>query len=120
MNLLPLTIAEAAPSCPAPAASGGGSPFQMIGMMALLFGIMYFMMIRPQKRREKERKEMIASVKTGSRVLLTSGIMGQITNVKETTLVVRIAENTKVEVVRAAISQVLEKGETPDDIEPSK
>ncbi len=115
MNLLPLTIAEAAP-----AAAPTGSPLQFPIMMVILFAIMYFMMIRPQKRREKERKEMIASVKTGCRVLLTSGIMGEIINVKESTLIVRIAENTKVEIVRAAISQVLEKGETPTEIEPAK
>ena len=115
MNLLPLTIAQAAP-----AAAPGGSPFQFPIMMVILFAIMYFMMIRPQRRKEKERKEMIASVKTGTRVLLTSGIIGQITNVKESTLVVKIAENTKVEVVRGAISQVLAEGETPDEIEPSK
>ena len=116
MNLLlPSTIAEAAP-----AAGGSGSPLQFPIMMVILFGIMYFMMIRPQKRKEKERKAMIASVKTGTRVLLTSGIMAQITNVKENTLIVRISENTKVEVVRSAISQVLEDGDTPEEIEPSK
>lgn len=115
MNLLPLTIAQAAP-----AAAPGGSPFQFPIMMVLLFAIMYFMMIRPQRRKEKERKAMIASVKTGTRVLLTSGIMGEIINVKESTLIVKIADNTKVEVVRGAISQVLEKDETPTDIEPSK
>ncbi|MDF7806792.1 preprotein translocase subunit YajC [Pontiellaceae bacterium B12219] len=115
MNLLPLTIAEAAP-----AAAPGGSPLQFPIMMVILFAIMYFMMIRPQKRKEKERKEMINAVKSGERVLLTSGIIGEVVNVKESTLVVRIAENTKVECVRAAISQILEKGETPDAIEPSK
>ncbi|MEE9369488.1 MAG: preprotein translocase subunit YajC [Pontiella sp.] len=115
MNLLPLTIAQAAP-----AAAPAGSPFQFPIMMVILFAIMYFMMIRPQRRKEKERKAMIASVKTGTRVLLTSGIMGEIINVKESTLIVRIAENTKVEVVRGAISQVLEEGETPAEIEPSK
>jgi len=115
MNLLPLTIAQAAP-----AAAPTGSPFQFPIMMLLLFAIMYFMLIRPQRRRDKERKEMIANVKSGSRVLLTSGIMGQITNVKEQSLEVRIAENTKIEVVKAAISQILEKGETPTEIEASK
>ena len=115
MNLLPLTVAQAAPP-----AGTGGSPFQFPIMMAILFGIMYFLMIRPQRRREKERKEMIASVKSGARVLLTSGIIGQVTNVKEQTLVVRIAENTKIEVVRGAISQILENDEIPADIEPAK
>jgi len=116
MNLLiPFTIAQA---CPAPAAAA--SPFQFPIMMVILFAIMYFMMIRPQRRREKERKAMIASVKSGADVLLTSGIIGQVVNVKESTLIVRIADNTKVEVVRSAISQIMEKGEVPSDIEPSK
>lgn len=115
MNLLPLTIAqaEAAPA-------GAGSPLQFPIMMVILFAIMYFMMIRPQKRREKERKEMINSVKSGARVMLTSGIIGEVINVKENTLIVKIAENTKVECVRAAISQILEKDETPAEIEPAK
>ncbi len=115
MYLLPLTLAEAAP---APASSG--SPYQFPVMMLILFAIMYVMMIRPQRRREKERKAMIASIKSGSRVLLTSGIIGEVVAVKENTLVVKIAENTKVELVRAAISQILEKGETPANIEPAK
>ncbi len=115
MYLLPLTIAQAAPP-----AAPAGSPFQFPIMMVIMFAIMYFMMIRPQRRREKERKEMIASVKSGSRVLLTSGIIGLVTNVKEQTLVVRIAENTKIEVVRSAISQILEKDEVPSEIEASK
>jgi preprotein translocase subunit YajC len=115
MSLLLFTIAEAAP-----AAAPKGSPLQFPIMMLLLFGVMYFMMIRPQRRREKDRKAMIAAVKTGDRVLLTSGILGQVSNVKDTTLVVRIADSTKVEVVKAAISQVLEKGETPSEIEPAR
>jgi preprotein translocase subunit YajC len=111
MYLLPLTIAEAAP------ASTQQSPFGMFGMMAIIFGIMYFIMIRPQRRKEKERKEMIANLKSGSRVLLSSGIIGQVTTVKESTLIIRIADNTKIEVVRGAISQLLEKGEAPSDIQ---
>ncbi len=113
MYLLPITIAEAAPAV----TGQQQSPFGMLGMMAIIFAIMYFVMIRPQKRRDKERKEMIATLKSGCRVLLTSGIIGEIVNVKEQTLIVRIADNTKVEVVRAAISQLLEKGETPSELE---
>ena len=115
MSLLFFTIAEAAP-----AVAPKGSPLQFPIMMALLFGVMYFMMIRPQRRRDKARKEMISNVKTGDRVLLTSGILGQVRNINETSIMVQIAEKTKVEVVKAAISQVLEKGETPSEIEPAK
>jgi preprotein translocase subunit YajC len=116
MNLLPLVIAQAEVAAP----GSTGSPYQFPIMMVILFAIMYFMMIRPQKRREKERKEMLNAVKSGNRVLLTSGIIGEVLNVKETTLIVKISDNTKVECVRAAISQVLEKGETPEEIEPTK
>ena len=119
MYLLPLTIAQAAVEGVA-SEGGKASPFNSIGLMVIVFGIMYFLMIRPQKRREKERKEMIANIKSGCRVMLTSGIIGNVTTVKENTLIVRIAENTKIEVVRSAISQILETGETPADIEPTK
>ena len=118
MNLLPFTIAQAAPA--AAPAGAGGSPLQFPIMMALLFGVMYFMMIRPQRRRDKARKLMIANVKAGDRVLLTSGILGQVQSINETSIMVQIAEKTRVEVVKAAISQVLEAGETPTEIEPAK
>lgn len=115
MNLFPLIIAQAETP-----ATAQGSPLQFPIMMAILFAIMYFMMIRPQKRRDKARKEMIANVKTGDRVLLTSGILGMVFNVNETSLIIQIAEKTKIEVVKAAVSQVLDKDETPSEIEPSK
>lgn len=93
------------------------SPWSFPIMMILLFGIMYVMMIRPQKRREKERKEMIASVKSGTRVLLTSGIIGHVTNVKENTIVIKISENTKIEAIRSAVSQILDEKDLPSDID---
>ncbi len=115
MNLLFFTIAQAAP-----AAAPKGSPLQFPIMMALLFGVMYFMMIRPQRRRDKERKEMIANIKAGDRVLLTSGILGTVQKVGENSLIIQIAEKTRIEVVKAAVSQVLADGETPSEIEPAK
>jgi len=74
-------------------------------------------MIRPQRRREKERRELISAVKTGQRVLLTSGILGEVSNVKEKTLIVRVAEKTKIEVLKSAVSQIIEKGDTPEEIQ---
>ncbi len=115
MNSLFFTIAEAAP-----VVAPKGSPLQFPIMMALLFGVMYFMMIRPQRRRDKARKEMIANVKSGDRVLLTSGILGNVQSVNDTSLIIQIAEKTKIEVVKAAISQILEKDETPSEIEPAR
>ena len=114
MNLLLSTIAEAAP-CPT-----GGSPLSMPIMLVIGFGLMYFMMIRPQKRREKERRAMIDRVKAGDRVLLTSGILGQVSRVTDTSLIIQIAEKTKIEVVKASISQVLNEGDIPSEIESVK
>lgn len=104
----------------APAANGQAgqtSPGFTIGWMVFMVAIFYFVMIRPQRRREKERKAMIEAVKSGARVLLTSGIIGEVANVKEKTLIVRIAEKTKIEVLKSAVSQVLEeKGELPSEV----
>ena len=109
------TLAMAAPAAaegqPAP---GGGFT---IGWLVFMVAIFYFVMIRPQKRREKERKAMISAVKSGERVLLTSGILGEVASVKEKTLIVRIADQTKIEVLKSAVSQILEKGDTPDEVQ---
>ena len=110
------TIAMAPP----PGANGQAgqtSPGFTIGWMVFMVAIFYFVMIRPQRRREKERKALIEAVKSGQRVLLASGILGEIVSVKEKTLLVRIAENTKIEVLKSAVSQVLEeKGDLPANV----
>ena len=110
------TLAMAAP----PAGQGGETAPSggfTIGWLVFMVAIFYFVMIRPQRRRDKERKEMISAVKSGQRVLLTSGILGEVTSVKEKTLIVRIADNTKVEVLKSAVAQVLEKGDTPEEVQ---
>ena len=89
----------------------------MLGAMApmlLIFAIFYFMLIRPQQRKERERKEMIKELKSGERVMFSGGIMGTITNVKEHTFTIKIADNVKIEVARGAVSRALEKGEKAD------
>ncbi len=102
----------------APAPGGNGAQqnssvfmFVWLGLMVALF---YFMLIRPQKRREKERQALLNAVKTGDRVLFGGGFLGVVANVKEKTLVVKIADGVKVEIVRGAVSQVLEKGDVPE------
>lgn len=110
------TIAMAPPPG-ANGAQGQTSPGFTVGWMVFMVAIFYFVMIRPQRRREKERKALIEAVKSGDRVLLSSGIIGEIANVKEKTLIVRIAEKTKIEVLKSAVAQVLEeKGDLPSDV----
>jgi preprotein translocase subunit YajC len=111
------TLAMAAPAG-ADGAQGQPSSTFTIGWMAFMVAIFYFVMIRPQRRREKERKAMIAAVKSGQRVLLTSGIIGEVANVKEKTLIIRIAEKTKIEALKSAVSQVIEeKGDLPAEVQ---
>ncbi|MGD9781638.1 MAG: preprotein translocase subunit YajC [Kiritimatiellia bacterium] len=97
---------------------GSGAPQQSGAFMFIWLGLMvalfYFMLIRPQKRREKERQALLNAVKTGDRVLFGGGFLGVVANVKEKTLIVKIADGVKVEIVRGAVSQVLDKGETPE------
>ncbi len=95
----------------AAAAPGQGGLANMMLPMVLIFGIMYFMMIRPQQRKEKARREMINNLKTGARVMFSGGILGTVTNVKDGTFIVKVADNVKIEVARGAVSRVLDKGE---------
>jgi len=83
--------------------------------MIIIFAIFYFMLIRPQQRKEKERREMIKAVKTGDRVLFGGGILGTVANVKDTTLTVKVADNVKFEIVRAAVSRVLGKDDKVEE-----
>lgn len=101
-----------------PPGEGGGSqqsPMFMFGWIIIMLAVFYFLMIRPQQRREKERRQLIDNTKTGDRVLISGGILGVISNVKEKTFMVKIADNVKIEVARSAVTQVLDKGK--DDID---
>ncbi len=99
------------------AQAGGGGMMQMLLPMVIVIGIMYLMMIRPQQRKEKERRQMIENLKSGERVIFAGGLVGTLTNVKETTFIIKVADNVKVEVLRGAVSRVLDKGDKiADDV----
>ncbi len=100
-----------------PSAGGNGGLMQMMMPMVLIIGVMYFMMIRPQQRKEKERRQMIENLKSGAKVIFGGGLVGTITNVKDTTFVIKLADNVKVEALRASVSSVLEKGDRVEEEE---
>ena len=93
------------------------SPIFFFGWIGIMIAIFYFMIIRPQRRKEKERQSLLQAVKTGDRVLFSGGIIGIVANVKEKTLVIKVGDKMKLEVLRGAISQVLEKGDLPADVD---
>ena len=92
---------------PAAPQQSGGIPGVMIIGYLLLFAAMYFFMIAPQRKKQKAHEKMLASLQTGDEVVTTGGIFGVITNVKDDRFVVRIAENTKIEVGKAFVQTVL-------------
>jgi preprotein translocase subunit YajC len=104
--MLALFLAQA-PAAPAssPASPGGG--FGMFVPFIFIFVIMYFIMIRPQQRRQKEQQKLISALKTGDDVITSSGIHGRITNVKDSTVMVRVDDNVKIEMDKAAIATVV-------------
>ncbi|WP_426702434.1 preprotein translocase subunit YajC [Rhodanobacter sp. Col0626] len=97
-------IAQAAAAQPA----GGG--MSMIIMMVVLFGLMYFMMIRPQMKRQKEHRALLAGLAKGDEVVTNGGIAGRVDELGETFITVEIAANVKVKVQKGSVQQVLPKG----------
>jgi preprotein translocase subunit YajC len=97
------------------AAGGGqqGSPFTMLIMFVLIFVIFYLLIIRPQQKRQREHQRMLNEVKNGDRVVTTGGLIGNVVGTKDeggvSILVLKIADDTKVEVSRSHVQQVLVK-----------
>jgi preprotein translocase subunit YajC len=101
---------------PGQEANPTGQMLQMLGMFAILGVMFYFLLIRPQQKQRKEQEQLLKSVKTGDKVLLSSGIYGIVSNVKEKTLMVKIADNVKVEVLKSAVSSVVQKSAEAEPI----
>jgi preprotein translocase subunit YajC len=97
-----LSLAQAQP---APPPGGGLMP---ILFFILLFAGMWFLIIAPQRKRQKQQEAMIKALKTGDKILTSGGVYGEITNVKDDRLVVRIADNVKVEISRPFVANKLE------------
>ncbi|HPO15622.1 MAG TPA: preprotein translocase subunit YajC [Candidatus Hydrogenedentes bacterium] len=90
----------------APAASPFGS---MLPMIVAFIAIMYFLMIRPQQKREKERKNMLNALAKGDKVVTSGGICGTITEISENHVVVKVDDDVKLQFVRSAIVQVVSR-----------
>ena len=82
-------------------------------MMVIMIGLFYFMLIRPQRRKEKERIKTIAEIRAGERIIFSGGLLGTVTEVREHTFIVEIAPKVNIEIARAAVGRVLGKDEAP-------
>lgn len=89
--------------------AGGGGMVSTLIMFALIFGIMYFMMIRPQQKRVKEREKMLGEVKKGDKIITNGGLHATVAGVEEKTLLIDLGNNVKVTVEKQSVAQVVEK-----------
>ena len=106
--LISSAFAQTAPA----AAAGGDMMSTLTGMLplVLMFVVLYFIMIRPQMKRQKEHRAMVQAIAKGDEVVIGGGMLGRVTRLSEQYLHVEIASGVEVQVQRAAVLQVLPKG----------
>ncbi len=85
---------------------GGAGGLGFLLPMILVFGVFYLLLIRPQQRKQRELQATIAQLKAGDRVVTTGGVVGKITEVRETSFLIRSAEKTILEIARTAVAGV--------------
>jgi preprotein translocase subunit YajC len=107
MNLLSILLQAAAP------AAGGASSYSGILMMVLIFVVFYFFMIRPQSKRQKEIKKQREAMQVGDKVVTSGGIYGKVKEIKETAVIVEIAENVRIKVDKNSVFATAEDIQTP-------
>ena len=103
--------APAAPAAPAANAQPAGGGMGMMVPMLLILAIFYFMMIRPQQRKEKERRKMIEELRAGAKIVFAGGLMGTIQEATEKTFKVELCPGTTVEIARSCVSGVVPEEE---------
>lgn len=106
MSLLDLIISPAA----AQAAPAQGSPISLLVMMVLFFAVFYFMAIRPQMKRAKEHRTLLAGLSKGDEVLTNGGVAGRVEELGESFVSIEIAAGVTVKIQKNAITAVLPKG----------
>lgn len=102
LNSLPTIIAQAAPG-------GAGMGMANIVFLVLMFAAMYFLIIAPQRKKQKEHQKMVESLGTGDEIITAGGIFGEITNRKDDRYVVRIAEGVKIEIGKSFVQALVRK-----------
>ncbi len=100
-------IADAMAAAPA---ESQGSPISSLLMLVVLFGFMYFFLIRPQTKRAKQHRELVAALSKGDEVVTNGGILGRITKLGDQFVTTEIASGVEVKVQRSSITSVLPKG----------
>jgi preprotein translocase subunit YajC len=95
----------------APASPAASSPAFTFLPIIFIFGAMYFLMIAPQRKKQKQHDALLKSLKSGDEIVTTGGIFGTITNVKEDRFVVRVSDTTKIEIGKSFVQSVVKKAD---------
>jgi preprotein translocase subunit YajC len=88
-----------------------GSLFSTLIMFALIIGIFYFLILRPQQKRQKDRQKLLEALKKGDKVVTAGGLHGTIAGMDEKTVLLQVADNVKMKYDRSAIASILREGE---------
>lgn len=115
-----LILALGASTTTSDGASAGGSMVTTLITFGVIILIFYFLIIRPQRKRDKEAKDMLAAIKKGDKIVTIGGIRGTVAVVKESTVIVKVDDNTRIEFSKNAISAVLNKKEESASEKPAK
>ena len=99
-----------AQTAPAAASAGGDMQSSLMSMLLLMFVVLYFVMIRPQMKKQKEHKTMIDALAKGDEIITAGGLLGKVSKIGEGYLNVEIASGVEVQMQRSAVVQVLPKG----------
>lgn len=86
---------------------GAGSLISTLIMFGAIFAIFYFMIIRPQQKRAKEREKLLSSIQKGDKVILSSGLYGTVAGIEEKTVLIDVGNNIKMKFDRSAIATIL-------------
>jgi len=118
-NLPLLLLPGAEAGAGATGATGGASQWGILIVMPLIILVFYFLVMRPQNKKQKEAKKMLESIRKGDRVVTIGGLRGTVVTVKDDVVVLKVDDNTKLEYSKNAVATVLERKDEPTS-EPVK
>jgi len=110
MNLVDIAYASAGP----PNGGGAAGMMQFVLPFAMMFAILYFIVLRPQQKQKADRERMLGALKKGDRVVTTSGMHGTVIGLGDHTVTLRVADQVKLEFDRTAVGRVLEVSSDKD------
>lgn len=110
-------LAQAQGAAPAAGQGQGSNPLVQMAPMILIFVMFYFVLIRPQRKKQQELAAQISALRGGDQIVTTGGIYGVVSSLQEKTITLKIADNVKIKLDKAAVATVVKKSADADVIE---